>query len=526
MFVEVAVTVPLGLAEARAALDRAVADDGLTTESERAHAEGLDFLMRVGPRGEHHVGKQVLVHVLPSRLVAGVVIVPLRWVATGPTGRLFPTLEANLTLSAAGNDTTQLSILGSYTPPLGWAGPLDRSILSAVATSSVRALLREVADRLVELARVAQMQATPPGPQPPTPRWLRRAPYLWLDHGVPSPPPADDPGAGPGSPTERGVPRGRARFTGAAARRLIQRRTPSDPATARTIDSGAARRGEDAAGGRKLNVSMVALLLLQLLIIAADAASPDISLTPFSAVPILLAAMVGTARQTALVAAPGIVAGIVLAFPKDDFDGVDHTIKTVGVVVVAAFAVYLARLRRAREGELRRRALHDPLTGLPNRALLTDRLHQLLLRRHPAGLLAVLFVDLDGFKAVNDSYGHGAGDALLRHVAQQLRRVTRVGDTLARYAGDEFVVLCPDLPDAATAADMAGRILGVLGTPFALGAVAIPVAASIGVAVDGSGILDDEALLRAADEAMFEAKRRGDHGYVVRYLGEAASAPA
>ncbi len=522
MFVEAAVSVPLGLVEAWAALDRAVAEDGLTAESERAHDEGLSFLMQVGPRGEHHVSKQMLVRVLPSHMVGGVVIVPLRWVATGPAGRLFPTLEANLTLSAGGDDVTEVSILGSYLPQGRWVGAqLDRGVLSGVATRTVHALLREVAARLVELARVAQMEATRPGAGPPVVASPRRAPHVWLDDGTGSRPASADPGTGPGSPTGPVA----ANRRGGVIRRVVQRAHP--PAATAEAGAGVVDRSVGAGDGSNLpGLRFVTLLLLQLLIIAVDAASPQISLTPFMVVPVLIAAMVGTARQTAWVAVPGVAGSIALAFPKDDFDGVDHAIRTVGIVVVAVFAVYLANLRRVREAELRRRAVHDPLTGLPNRALLADRLHQLLLRRQPAGLLAVLRIDLDGFKTVNETYGHAAGDALLRHVAQQLRHVTRAGDTVARVVADEFVLLCPDLPDATSAADIAGRVLRALATPFALGQVEIPVAASVGVAVDGSGGLEDEALLCAAGEAMVDAKRHGDQRPVVRYMGEAETTSA
>ncbi len=152
MFVQASAALPLGLAQARAALDRAIRDGGLVAESRRAHDEERAFLMRVGPLAHGRITKQVRVRVLPSREVGDQVVVPLRWEATGAAGRLFPTLDANLTLRADG-DTTQVSIVGSYAPPLGPVGPaLDHAAMSGLATSTVNVLLREVTDKLLRLA--------------------------------------------------------------------------------------------------------------------------------------------------------------------------------------------------------------------------------------------------------------------------------------------------------------------------------------------------------------------------------------
>jgi diguanylate cyclase (GGDEF)-like protein/PAS domain S-box-containing protein len=163
--------------------------------------------------------------------------------------------------------------------------------------------------------------------------------------------------------------------------------------------------------------------------------------------------------------------------------------------------------RKHAEGLLERRALFDDLTGLPNRALLHDRLRQALARRDLSVPMAVLFLDLDGFKLVNDSYGHAAGDQLLRQVAERLCTVVRASDTVARLAGDEFVVLCPGTgPEAAQA--LAHRISAALSRRFDLDGVGVHVSASIGIAhvtLDQ----DADAVIAAADTAMLEAKRRG-----------------
>jgi diguanylate cyclase (GGDEF)-like protein len=167
-------------------------------------------------------------------------------------------------------------------------------------------------------------------------------------------------------------------------------------------------------------------------------------------------------------------------------------------------------------------ALHDALTGLPNRLLLAQRLEHLALRaRRSKETAAVLFVDLDRFKRVNDTYGHAVGDELLVAVGQRLEAVVRPGDTLARVAGDEFVVLCEDLAQVGDAETLAGRIHDELSVPFVLGAVRVAVTASVGVAYAGPGQAVTAQLIRDADTAMYQAKHRGGAGHQVIDLREA-----
>ena len=169
--------------------------------------------------------------------------------------------------------------------------------------------------------------------------------------------------------------------------------------------------------------------------------------------------------------------------------------------------------RKAFEGQLEHQSLHDPLTGLPNRALVLDRLRHALARAERDGaVLAVLFVDLDRFKEVNDSLGHEAGDRLLLGVADRIPAVLRPGDTLARLGGDEFVVLCEELESQDVAVQIAERILGSLTSPFVLESSEAFVSASIGIAVTPGG-MDAEQLLGDADLAMYRAKERGKGDY-------------
>ena len=166
--------------------------------------------------------------------------------------------------------------------------------------------------------------------------------------------------------------------------------------------------------------------------------------------------------------------------------------------------------RKVLEERLEHRAFHDSLTNLPNRQLFMDRLGQALMRtRRRHKRLAVLFMDLDGFKVVNDSLGHEVGDLLLTVVAQRLRRCLRPEDTLARFGGDEFVVLIEALDDPAQAVQVAERITEELRRPFIMEGRDLYVLASIGISLGDARTHDTDDLLREADTAMYRAKDEG-----------------
>ncbi len=169
---------------------------------------------------------------------------------------------------------------------------------------------------------------------------------------------------------------------------------------------------------------------------------------------------------------------------------------------------------KAREIELWQRATHDPLTGLVNRWQLTSAIDRALERHKRSGeLAAVLFADLDGFKAVNDCFGHQTGDEVLRRVAERLRAAVRPSDVVARLGGDEFAVLCEDLADPAEARGVAERLGAAVRAPLAVEGRLLSVEASIGIAVS-AGADRAEALLARADSAMYAARavRRAAHG--------------
>ncbi len=166
--------------------------------------------------------------------------------------------------------------------------------------------------------------------------------------------------------------------------------------------------------------------------------------------------------------------------------------------------------QKAYEAHLAYHAGHDALTGLANRSLLEDRLvHDVELTRRQGKRLAVLFLDLDEFKPINDSLGHAVGDELLRGVARRLSAAMRPGDTLARLGGDEFVVLLPDLHDGGQAMEVAERLLSIVSRPYRVDEHELSLSCSIGIAVSGGESAQPLELIQQADMAMYRAKQQG-----------------
>lgn len=166
------------------------------------------------------------------------------------------------------------------------------------------------------------------------------------------------------------------------------------------------------------------------------------------------------------------------------------------------------------EAELTRRATHDPLTGLANRALIRERLESALHRsRRQGSSIALLFIDLDDFKAINDSHGHDVGDTLLKEAAQRLIETVRPGDTVGRLSGDEFVVLCEQVETPLALSALADRLLEVLRQPFALEQNRLFATASIGIAVGHGATHSADDILRSADTAMYAVKEKGRDGW-------------
>jgi diguanylate cyclase (GGDEF)-like protein/PAS domain S-box-containing protein len=179
--------------------------------------------------------------------------------------------------------------------------------------------------------------------------------------------------------------------------------------------------------------------------------------------------------------------------------------------------------RKQEEARLEHDALHDPLTGLPNRVLFMDRLEQVVRRseREPEPSFALLFLDLDGFKEVNDTLGHDAGDEVLRRTGELLRSCVRAHDTVARLGGDEFVVLLDGIESVREATHVADRMIDALGQPYRLRDRPFAISPSIGVTWPTDGRRTPDELLREADQAMYRAKDRGGarHEVFGRILG-------
>jgi diguanylate cyclase (GGDEF)-like protein/PAS domain S-box-containing protein len=170
--------------------------------------------------------------------------------------------------------------------------------------------------------------------------------------------------------------------------------------------------------------------------------------------------------------------------------------------------------RRHGEDLLRHAALHDTLTGIPNRSHFFQALDRVLAQPGPARS-AVLFADLDGFKDINDTHGHGIGDEVLAIVAQRLQANIRPDDMAARVGGDEFAVLCANLASDAQAIGVADRLIQAVGLPITVGTIAVRVGLSIGLAFHDPADLSEPGLIDAADHALYQAKQAGKNRWIV-----------
>lgn len=183
----------------------------------------------------------------------------------------------------------------------------------------------------------------------------------------------------------------------------------------------------------------------------------------------------------------------------------------------------LAIERKRLEQKIYSQACYDPLTNLPNRRLFGNRLHEEIVKAERGDYaVAVLFIDLDHFKEVNDTWGHEAGDGLLLEAAQRLQLCVRESDTVARLGGDEFVMLLPEAGNAGPLERLAQNIVSVMQQPFYYGEYSFRVSASVGIAIYPADAVNSESLLRCADQAMYAAKETGRNSYsfFTRHLSE------
>jgi diguanylate cyclase (GGDEF)-like protein len=233
---------------------------------------------------------------------------------------------------------------------------------------------------------------------------------------------------------------------------------------------------------------------------------------------VVLALRSGTAAAATAVLAVGVIIETATVAGVGPYAGMEGggllaaqmflAVSAFTALMVAALTAGLVERERA-EAVFRAQALHDSLTGLANRRLLHERLEHALARlaRRP-GLVGVICVDLDGFKEVNDRWGHAAGDAVLIETGRRLQRLVREVDTVARLGGDEFLVLVEELATAAEADDLATRLAEALREPVAWNATFLTVDASVGVALTAAATTDPAELIADADRAMYRAKHR------------------
>jgi diguanylate cyclase (GGDEF)-like protein/PAS domain S-box-containing protein len=187
-----------------------------------------------------------------------------------------------------------------------------------------------------------------------------------------------------------------------------------------------------------------------------------------------------------------------------------------GVLCGAVIVFHDVSASRARSQQMLHAAQHDALTGLPNRLLLTERLTQAMsLARRRGTLLALLYLDVDRFKQINDSMGHAIGDQLLRSMAHRMTDCVRESDTVSRHGGDEFIVLLPEVAHGDDATVCAQNLLAALRRPYPIEKLVLRVTVSIGIGVYPTDGADAEAVLRHADRAMFNAKQRGGAQYEI-----------
>lgn len=213
---------------------------------------------------------------------------------------------------------------------------------------------------------------------------------------------------------------------------------------------------------------------------------------------------------TLLVPSIAAIVQALLIVNNDEVSMLELQVAKIGFVLhILLFSLCLAA-RIKQETAYRITALHDGLTGLPGSRLLQERFDQAAaLARRQDWQMAVLFIDLDGFKAVNDNHGHAAGDQLLAAVAQRLQRQLRETDTVARIGGDEFVVLLTEVREPATVYPVAGKLLSAVAEPYRIGEVEARISASIGIAIYPSQGESLQGLLRLADAGMYAAKSEG-----------------
>ena len=267
---------------------------------------------------------------------------------------------------------------------------------------------------------------------------------------------------------------------------------------------------------------MLAAFAALLLFAISDVVFGPVHIGVLAIVPLLFIGFYGS-RRLAIVTA--LVCAAVFAFLDNDVIPPLITVRwTIGTDAIFLAVVLVATLLAGeRLRDIEKAASSDVLTLLPNRRVVHERILEALAQAsRTGGQTALLFVDLDGFKAVNDRFGHEAGDRVLQHVAQRLQHSVRATDTVGRIGGDEFIVLLESVSDRAQAVAVAEHLESVLATPYSNGQEGPRVGATVGVAVYPADAQNAAMLLRYADAQMYEKKKRKRTGQRGAHIEELA----
>jgi diguanylate cyclase (GGDEF)-like protein len=277
--------------------------------------------------------------------------------------------------------------------------------------------------------------------------------------------------------------------------------------------------GRGRAGGSDTRIGFVMLVLMAIFLV--DIHDPDLVMQPFLAVPVVAAAIFARPRAVGLLALLAIVLSL-LSGAVDGRTGTDDWwVRMTATALVALVAMWLADNNQQRHRTLFELSTRDPLTGLPNRRLLLERMDAQLSARAPRSANVIVYADLDGFKQVNSEFGHTAGDEVLVEVARRLAQCVREGDTIARFGGDEFVIACPSVIDEAGAAALCRRIMTEMAHPFQVGGGRTAgIGITLGAVVSGQEIRDAHRIIDRADQALMHMKTVAPGSYrIVQITG-------
>lgn len=267
-----------------------------------------------------------------------------------------------------------------------------------------------------------------------------------------------------------------------------------------------------------LDRRLIIVVLLEAAIFATCLLFPQLFLTPFMFAPMLVAVAFASPRVITVLGTAVFLMAMYAGYQGSSSNGLAIWVRAPAMAFLICTAVILTRQRVAREEEMHRMSLRDPLTGLANRTLLLEVLENALNQRQGRSALTVLYIDLDDFKFINDHFGHEAGDEVLIEAGRRIKESVRVGDTVSRIGGDEFVVVCNSAGNLEGTAIVSQRILDRLRAPMDLGGQPIALAGCVGAASGARAPMSALEVLRTADQALYRAKSAGTSRYNITDL--------